>query len=189
MRLTFFLFFSLLFLSACTSPSKPPIAIQQTQSSKKAVDEDFLIELQNNREELARLVTMEQDLKVLIAALSAQSELQSLPISLRNKPKVKEYKGQVQSNQVISSSKKSQGFKLHLQPMFSEASAQAQLNRVHNRFPQLSNLLSSSIKKQTHKLQSRYVGVLETVSIEDDANKLCAVINNIGVLCTVEESR
>jgi len=181
------LFVILCVLVACTSPRNSSLSI--TQSSKKSADEAFLIELQNNKEELKRLVSMEQDLQVLIAALSEQSDLQSLPASLRSKPKIEQHKIDKNLHLNTSHTKKMHGFKLSFQPVFSESSAQAQLNKIYERLPKLDTLLSSAIIVKTHRLQSRFVPTLKTVKNRDDANKLCALINNIGVLCTVEENR
>ncbi|TLX47090.1 hypothetical protein C1E24_09805 [Pseudoalteromonas phenolica] len=174
-------------LVACTSPQSSSVSI--TQSNKKTADDAFLIELQNNKEELKRLVSMEQDLKVLIAALSEQSDLQNLPASLRIKPKIEQHKIDKSLHLKTSQTKEAHGFKLSLQPVFSESSAQAQLTKVYARLPKLDTFLSSAILEQTHRLQSRFVPSLKIVKNRDDANKLCALINNIGVLCTVEESR
>ncbi|MFY8297828.1 hypothetical protein AAEU28_03375 [Pseudoalteromonas sp. SS15] len=174
-------------LVACTSPQNSSVSI--TQSNKKTADDAFLIELQNNKEELKRLVSMEQDLKVLIAALSEQSDLQNLPASLRTQPKIEQHKIDKNLHLKTSHTKKAHGFKLSLQPVFSESSAQAQLNKVYTHLPKLETLLSSSILEQTHRLQSRFVPTLKTVKNRDDANKLCVFINNIDVLCTVEENR
>ncbi len=174
-------------LVACTSPHNSSVSI--TQPNKKTADDAFLIELQNNKEELKRLVSMEQDLKVLIAALSEQSDLQSLPTSLRTKPKIEQHKIDKKLHLKNSHTKKTHGFKLSLQPVFSESSAQAQLNKVYTHLPKLETLLTSTISKLTQRSQSRFVPTLMTVKNKDDATRLCAFINNIGVLCTVEENR
>ena len=181
------LFFIFCVLVACTSPQSSSVSI--TESNKKTADDAFLIELQNNKEELKRLVSMEQDLKVLIAALSEQSDLQSLPASLRTKPKIEQHKIDKNLHLKSSHTKKTNGFKLSLQPVFSESSAQAQINKVYKHLPKLETFLSSTILKQTNRLQSRFVPALRTIKNRGDANKLCAFINNIGVLCTVEENR
>lgn len=181
------LFFIFCVLVACTSPHNESISI--TQSNKSKADDAFLMELQNNKEELKRLVSMEQDLKILIAALSEQSDLQSLPASLRSKPKIEQHKTDKNLYSKTSDTKKLHGYKLSLQPVFSESSAQVQLNKVYTHLPKLDTLLTSTILKLTHRSQSRFVPTLKTVKNRDDANKLCAFINNIGVLCTVEENR
>lgn len=177
-------------LSACSNPNTATISISQTSQNNKPVDDAFLQELQSNKAELRRLVAMEQDLKVLISALSNQSDIQRLPSTLRDTPEVKKHQLGSSEKQVLEADKEIKlGFLLNLQPMFSEASAQAQLNKVHTKYPQLSRFLSSSIHQRQLNNQTRFIGVFSLIKSQSDAEKLCAIINNIGVLCSVTENR
>lgn len=177
-------------LFGCSTQHSGAMSIEQTSEKAQVADEAFLLELQQNQAQLRRLVAMEQDLNVLIAVLSQQSNLKSLPPSLRIAPKVEQHKlANTNPIQPTTQHVGQSGFKLALQPMFSQASAQAQLNRVNAKYPQLSRFLSSSVVETTHNRQTRFMGEFKTVNSKTDAKKLCTIINNIGVLCAVEESR
>jgi len=178
-------------LAGCSNQLMPA----DSQSDKLVREKDikpYLEQWDNNKEQIARLSTMEEDLSLLIQALSAQTDIDTVPEPLKEKVKRVEY-GSKQSLQLssetaladntISTNKAIYG--VQIGRYLISTGAKRQVQRLKEQYPQLNSILKYRINEQQKESTTFYDVVAGPLKNQQQAAQLCLFFYKIGNKCTL----
>lgn len=167
----------------------------QSQSDKLVREKDikpYLEQWDNSKEQIARLSTMEEDLSLLIQALSAQTDIDTVPEPMKEQVKRVEY-GAKQSlkpssettlaNNTTSAHKAMYGVQIGRYLISNGAKRQVQ--RLKEQYPQLNSILQYRINEQEKESTTFYNVVAGPLKNQQQAAQLCLFFHKMGNKCTL----
>lgn len=182
-----YLFFSVILLQGCSSPEQASDA----QFVRTADIQPYMEQWDSNKERLARLSTMEEDLSMLIQALAMQTDINTLPKEMRVKLTHEKHgssldKHQLNKPQATFETEKIV-FAVKLSRFLVETGAQSQLNDLKKSFAQIFNILQYRIETQEIEGTVFYNLVVGPVNNQVQAEQLCTVFKQAGNRCSIIE--
>ena len=159
--------------------------------SKKDI-KPYLEQWDNNKEQIARLSTMEEDLSLLIQALSAQTDIDTVPEPMKEKVKRVEY-GSKQSLQPSSETALADNTTSTNKAMYGvqigryliSNGAKRQVERLKEQYPQLNSILQYRINEQQKESSTFYSVVAGPLKNQQQAAQLCLFFYKMGNKCTL----
>lgn len=185
----FGILFLLLMLAACSNQQAPV----SSPNEKFVLVEDikpYLEQWDNSKEKIASLSDMEEDLLLLIQALSAQTDIDAVPEPLKGDVKQIKYGSEnkaslsaesTESKSIIDSKKIS--YTIQIARYMSAKRAEAQVQRLQEQYPQLSTILHYQINAQTKNSVTLYNLVAGPVETQKQAAQLCMFFSRLGNKC------
>lgn len=189
LKLRYGILLLLCMLAACSN--------QQTQltpaSEKFALEADikpYLEQWDNSKEKIASLSSMQEDLLLLIQALSAQTDISTVPKPLKNEVEHIKY-GSKQVTKVLPESSQSestikakrQGYSVQIARYMSEKRAEERVRQIKEQYPQLNTILQYHITEQKNKSVTLFYIVAGPVKTQKQAAQLCLFFNYSGNIC------
>lgn len=165
------------------------------QSDKLVREKDikpYLEQWDNNKEQIARLSTMEEDLSLLIQALSAQTDIDTVPEPMKEKVKRVEY-GSKQSLQPSSETALADNTTSTNEAMYGvqigryliSNGAKRQVEQLKKQYPQLNSILQYRINEQQKESTIFYSVVAGPLKNQQQAAQLCLFFYKMGNKCTL----
>lgn len=165
------------------------------QSDKLVREKDikpYLEQWDNNKEQIARLSTMEEDLSLLIQALSAQTDIDTVPEPMKEKVKRVEY-GSKQSLQPSSETALAENTTSTNEAMYGvqigryliSNGAKRQVEQLKKQYPQLNSILQYRINEQQKESTIFYSVVAGPLKNQQQAAQLCLFFYRMGNKCTL----
>ena len=178
-------------LAGCSNQLMP----SDSQSDKLVREKDikpYLEQWDNNKEQIARLSTMEEDLSLLIQALSAQTDIDTVPEPMKEKVKRVEY-GSKQSLQPSSETALADNTTSTNKAMYGvqigryliSNGAKRQVERLKEQYPQLNSILQYRINEQQKESTTFYSVVAGPLKNQQQAAQLCLFFYKMGNKCTL----
>ncbi|WP_240701998.1 SPOR domain-containing protein [Pseudoalteromonas sp. DL-6] len=159
--------------------------------SKKDI-KPYLEQWDNNKEQIARLSTMEEDLSLLIQALSAQTDIDTVPEPMKEKIKRVEYGSkqplQPSSETVLADNTTSTNkaiYGVQIGRYLISTGAKRQVQRLKEQYPQLNSILKYRINEQQKESTTFYDVVAGPLKNQQQAAQLCLFFYKIGNKCTL----
>lgn len=159
--------------------------------SKKDI-KPYLEQWDNNKEQIARLSTMEEDLSLLIQALSAQTDIDTVPEPMKEKIKRVEYGSkqplQPSSETVLADNTTSTNkaiYGVQIGRYLISTGAKRQVQRLKEQYPQLNSILQYRINEQQKESTTFYDVVAGPLKNQQQAAQLCLFFYKIGNKCTL----
>lgn len=159
--------------------------------SKKDI-KPYLEQWDNNKEQIARLSTMEEELSLLIQALSAQTDIDTVPEPMKEQVKRIEY-GSKQTLQPSSetalvnnsASINKAIYGVQIGRYLISTGAKRQVQRLKEQYPQLNSILKYRINEQQKESTTFYDVVAGPLKNQQQAALLCLFFYKIGNKCTL----
>ncbi len=159
--------------------------------SKKDI-KPYLEQWDNNKEQIARLSTMEEDLSLLIQALSAQTDIDTVPEPMKEQVKRIEYGSkqtlQPSSETVLADNTTSTNkaiYGVQIGRYLISTGAKRQVQRLKEQYPQLNSILKYRINEQQKESTTFYDVVAGPLKNQQQAAQLCLFFYKIGNKCTL----
>lgn len=159
--------------------------------SKKDI-KPYLEQWDNNKEQIARLSTMEEDLSLLIQALSAQTDIDTVPEPMKEKIKRVEYGSkqslQPSSETVLADNTTSTNkaiYGVQIGRYLISNGAKRQVQRLKEQYPQLNSILQYRIDEQQKESTTFYSVVAGPLKNQQQAAQLCLFFYKMGNKCTL----
>ncbi|MDX1726696.1 MAG: SPOR domain-containing protein [Pseudoalteromonas tetraodonis] len=159
--------------------------------SKKDI-KPYLEQWDNNKEQIARLSTMEEDLSLLIQALSAQTDIDTVPEPMKEKIKRVEYGSkqslQPSSETVLADNTTSTNkaiYGVQIGRYLISNGAKRQVQRLKEQYPQLNSILKYRINEQQKESTTFYSVVAGPLKNQQQAAQLCLFFYKMGNKCTL----
>lgn len=195
MRIYTILLLTLFVLVGCSNQFKNSASQSSTLVHKDDI-KPYLEQWDNHKEQITRLSMMEEDLSLLIQALSAQTKLDTVPDSMKEGVEFIEYGSKqplqpttsiVQPNKVVNLAEPI--YVVQIGRYMIEQGAENQIQRLKEQYPQLSTILQYSIKKQTKQSSTFYNVLAGPLESQQQAAQLCLFFYKIGNTCALVTSK
>ena len=150
----------------------------------------YLEQWDSSKEKINRLSDIEEDLLMLIQALSAQTDIDSVPEPLKDDVKYIKYGSEniahiatesIESKSIIDAKKIS--YSVQIARYMNSKRAEAQVQRLQQQYPQLSAVLQYQINAQTKDSVTLYNLVAGPVQTQKQAAQLCMFFFRLGNKC------
>lgn len=150
----------------------------------------YLEQWDSSKEKINRLSDIEEDLLMLIQALSAQTDIDAVPESLKDDVKYIKYGSEniaqiatesIESKSITDAKKIS--YSVQIARYMNAKRAEAQVQRLQQQYPQLSAILQYQINAKTKNSVTLYNLVAGPVQTQKQAAQLCMFFSRQGNKC------
>ncbi|MEL0640629.1 SPOR domain-containing protein [Pseudoalteromonas aliena] len=191
MKLKFGILLMLCMLVACSN-QQTPLTVQSDKLVREKDIKPYLELWDNNKEQIARLSTMEEDLSLLIQALSAQTDIDTVPDVMKEQVKDVRY-GSKKSSQYFPKTTLSNNiasvntviYGVQIGRYLVSNGAKRQVQRLKEQYPQLNGILQYRINEQQEESTTFYSVVAGPLKNQQQAAQLCLFFYKIGKKCTL----
>lgn len=175
--------FVILFTLVGCSNTLPTLAHTDTLVRTKDI-QPYIEQWDNNKEHIARLSTMEQDLTLLIQALALQTNIDTAPATLKTQLKSEEH-GSKNPPPLIKKPNKTTHYGINIGRYIIEQGAQTQAERLKRQYPTLNNIVQYQVQAQNTQATTMYNLVAGPLKNQRQAAQLCLFFKKQGNNCTL----
>ncbi|GAB0110331.1 hypothetical protein PA7559_15990 [Pseudoalteromonas distincta] len=154
----------------------------------------YLEQWDNNKKQIERLTTMEEDLSLLIQALSLQADIDTVPESMKDELVQVEH-GSNQPQEMQQATQKNTMtenvnadttvYGVQIGRYLVPQSAKSQMLRLKEQYPKLNEVIQYRIDQQQKQSVTFYNLIAGPLKNQLQAAKLCIFFNKIGNTCTL----
>ena len=178
-------------LVACSN-QQTPLTPQSDKLVREKDIKPYLDLWDNNKDKIVRLSTMEEDLSLLIQALSAQTDIDTMPDAMKEQVKHVRY-GSKESSQSFPKTALSNNiasvntaiYAVRIGRYLISNGAKRQVQRLKEQYPQLNSILQYRINEQKKESTTFYSVVAGPLKNQQQAAQLCLLFYRMGNKCTL----
>lgn len=187
MKSIFLVFGFVISLSSCSSQNLDTLQLNDMVRMEQI--KPYLEQWDNNKKQIEHLSAMEEDLSLLIQALSLQTDIDTIPESMKEElVQVEHGSKQPQATQNTMTENVNADttvYGVQIGRYLVSQSAKSQMLRLKEQYPKLNEVIQYRIDEQQKQSVTFYNLIAGPLKNQQQAARLCMFFNKIGNTCTL----